>query len=657
MSKSYVEFLKRLYGAILRDCAAAYPQFTNEWTRDHTRLLSIAEIEGSSFFTITLPAFGKHLEQALAAGTLSRSGLAHMRPYSNRTVIPRLFRALTCRVFSDSGELRTDVDIHAVRLLRQLCYAAKKLRMECKDATTYQAVADYFDIETKTRHPTLEWDADRLDFPAPGSISFRDGLQVDKSEPDLFAVNSAAEPDPGLSNQLTTLQHVADRVISGFGSVLRDRLRPKHGPGAVADLRGGVSKYLFPSWPAKLEALFPADEFAFANITAWEETYEDARAQGKFSSHEPPCKLIAVPKTQKGPRLIASEPTSHQWIQQALKRELERMVAASPLKNCINFVDQSISGRAALQASQTGLQCTIDLSSASDRLSCWAVERFFRSNLDLLQHFHAARTRWLVNPIDKKQPKYVVLRKFAPMGCALTFPVQSIVYSIVAIAAVIHGRGWRVDKCSIESASRLVRVYGDDIIAPVDCFEGLTQVLAYLGLKVNTTKSFSTGFFRESCGVDAYAGEDVTPAYVLEAYSESRPESVGSVVECSNNFYQKGLWHTASWLKSTVPQRIAKAIPVVSADSGAFGWLAFQGDFITQRKRWNNDLHREEAKVLTLSSKVRRSPIGGYESLLQYFTECPSPDVVWMAGVDSRPVLSLRHRWVPTREGRARAPA
>jgi len=713
--KSYASFLEGLYLNILRDIESVYPQCAAEWSRDHSRLLSNLESRGTRFFTVDLPAMGKHFDQCLASGRLVPSGLPCQRPFKSGVAVPRLFRALLRRVFYDDGALRPDVDASAVLFLRQLYYAAKKLRQECEPTYVYKTVAEFYDVEKSCRRPTLEWDSDHFVVNGVGArVRFGetdggpDNEDSEAAQPTLFPKEESASTT---SPCLPLLQRVCDWVVGGqFGLVNWRDLRPKHGPGAVADARVGVdNKYQFPHWPRKLENIFPIMEYGYANYQAWEDaqgatspfavssdggaglesrdtvreaavrhhllgdvlgngevkaTYSipqktskriddavskrlDAVRCTSSMAHEPPSRLIAVPKTQKGPRLIASEPVSHQWMQQALKRELERMVKQSVLGNSIVFDDQEPSRKAALEASRTGLRATIDLSSASDRLSCWTVERVFRSHGDLLQAFHAVRTRWLINTIDKKQPKYVILRKFAPMGSALTFPVQSIVYALVAITAVLHCRQWKLDKTSISSAARQVRVYGDDIIVPVDVAGVLTELLAELGLKVNLSKTFTTGNFRESCGMDAYAGVDVTPAYVLEVCDKTRPESVVSSVESSNNFFKKGFWHTANYIQSTVPSEIRKRIPTVSSGSGAFGFTSFVGDRYSGLKgRWNRTLQRPEVKCLSIRSRISKHSAGGWPSLLQYFTEEPDPMQAWESGVGSRPKVSLNLRWV-----------
>ena len=705
--KSYVSFLEGLYLNILRDVECVYPKDAIEWTRDHSRLRFMLETRGTRFFTVDLPSMGKHFDRCLSEGVLVPSKLPCQRPFKNGTSVPGLFRALLLRVFQVDGTIRPSVDTTAVLFLRQLYYATKKFRLECEPTYVYKTVAEFFDVEQRVRRPTLEWDSDIFEVNGVGArVRFGEtdaGNDNKDSRTELQTELFPKEEEPSSSRTapcLPLLQRVCDWVVGGqFGLVNWRDLRPKHGPGAVADARVGVdNKYQFPHWPRKLEQIFPIEEYGYANYNAWEADQDaltsilhlasarprsvqagdnrvhylqssvlgetlsvyskgalDEAASSKIDTprcgasmaHEPPSRLIAVPKTQKGPRLIASEPVAHQWIQQALKRELERMVEQSALRHSISFRSQEPSRSAALDASRTGRRATIDLSSASDRLSLWTIERVFRSHGDLLQAFHAARTRWLINTIDKKQPKYIVLRKFAPQGSALTFPVQSIVYALVAITAVLHCRQWKLDKTSIDVAARQVRVFGDDIIVPVDVAGVLTELLTELGLKVNQSKTFTRGNFRESCGMDAYDGVDVTPAYVLEVCDKTRPESVESSVESSNNFHRKGFWNTAAYLQSTVPWELRKRIPTVSSDSGAFGFTSFTGNRYGGLKgRWNRDLQRAEVKCLMTRSRVKKHSAGGWPSLLQFMTEEPDPMQAWESGVSSRPKVSLNLRWV-----------
>jgi hypothetical protein len=142
-------------------------------------------------------------------------------------------------------------------------------------------------------------------------------------------------------------------------------------------------------------------------------------------------------------------------------------------------------------------------------------------------------------------PKYIRLKKFAPMGSAVTFPVQSIVYACVAVSAILFSTNRKVTSQTIEKAASLVSVFGDDILLPTTALSSLVSLLSYLGLKVNTDKTYGTGQFRESCGIDAFAGVDVTPVYLLNPDTRVPLAKASSQLEVANNHWRAGLWNAS----------------------------------------------------------------------------------------------------------------
>jgi hypothetical protein len=219
---------------------------------------------------------------------------------------------------------------------------------------------------------------------------------------------------------LDKIQRVSDLIIGSF-----DQLDPvslseswesagkgtgfRHGPGAVAERLSQFEKSSFRSWPAKLDGVFPYHQCGVTTATV---------IRDRLTNHEVASRLIAVPKTSKGPRLIAAEPVAHQWCQQLVLRFLfeqcEKLFSRGNEKGFfIDFADQSKSSDMVLQASLDGQTATVDLSDASDRLTCWTVERIFRSNPSIVSALHAARTRYLRDDISKV-PSFLKLKKFAP---------------------------------------------------------------------------------------------------------------------------------------------------------------------------------------------------------------------------------------------------
>nr|UJQ85070.1 MAG: putative replicase protein [Leviviridae sp.] len=663
MQNSHASLVHGAIQSIIRDAQDAFPDCRQELDRDLSRLLTLFESRGLSFFTIDLPEAGKWFDHYLSTGSLGSFPIPGFGKKIRSSPMPLLLGSLMSRVFDLVGMLRPIPDVTAILFLRQLFYAAKKLRITCDESRTLESVRDFFRIESEMRSPTLNWVGTA---PLPPDIGrglhLLDGVpgfnysereisdQAGWATGELFQLEQSSAATPA-SDLLDIVQRTAD-VVSGFignFDYSESRWRTKHGPGAVSDLRGGVSKYSFPCWPEKLEGVFPQSEYAFANFRAWSDAVDSIAGNGPIlSRNEPPSRLIAVPKSQKGPRLIASEPTAHQWCQQAVMDFLRSRVDSSFLGASIKFFDQTHNQEGALQASLSGSHWTIDLSSASDRMSLWCVERIFRRNYPLLGALHASRTRWMENTINPNCPRYVVLKKLAPQGAAFTFPVQSLIYYTVIVGCMIHALGLKPSIREISRMGREVRVFGDDLVVPSAVGETVIQVLEYLGFRANGLKTYKCGKFRESCGLEAYEGVEVTPAYVLEPYDSSKPTSVASVVDSSNNFHRKGFWHTAEMLVSTLPPELREKLAVVPDGSGSFGLTSYCGSKLDHlRRRWNKFLHRYDRKVLTVTSTVQKLPDQGDSCLLQYFTEAPSPENFWKSGVNKRPVSLIRDRWVP----------
>lgn len=586
-SKSMLDEVRLLYDAIFLDLVNMHPSIRSDLERDFTRLLNAEADVGLPFYTIALPAGCKWFEESLSAGRLKELRPPHFGVKSKVDKRPKLCYGLISQIFEPDGTLRLAFDPSYVQSVRQVLLALKKLDMECEERYTNESVRKFHEIETSLPRPWEgTWSSDtpswalRSGHPIWGDCAELNG------QTHLF---DAADPLLQLDSQYNWegLRRFSASVLYQFGQFDPYEIRPKHGPGAVSDRLESYVKYDFAYWSERLECVFPYDwhasgRFAVPDYVRYEE----------FASQ-----MHAVPKTQSGPRLIAAEPTPHQWIQQGIRYWLETRCKNSILKDSIDFRSQETSRQMALAASYDGQLATVDLSSASDRLSCRLVEFLFQRNRQLLDGLHACRTR----AMRDIHGELVLLRKFATQGSAVIFPLQSIVYAILALWAVGLARGkanWR----ELRELAPLVRVFGDDIIVPVDVYPVLKGLLETLLLKVNTTKSHATGYFRESCGMDAYAGIDVTPAYLRKFYS-STPESLVSIVEASNNFHKKGYWHTAKYLEQTVPWAERKLIPI-GTTLGAVGLFSYCGVSTDHlRKRYNRDLHREEVKLIDVEIK------------------------------------------------------
>jgi hypothetical protein len=523
--------------AVIRDCEQNYPQDRLDWARDSKRVHQNVRSRGSKFVFFDLPVLGDWLLASLEDERLRSDARPPCgRRRSRSDLRPRMFWGLWSRVFDERGLLLLDPDPTAIFLLITLCNLWKKAEVPCSPIREVEAYREYFEIEDVLPPSSSFWDGDG-DCP-PEGVSLAD-----------FSTNLPLLGKDDRSTLLEDCQKVCDYLVAEFGLFEADTISGRHGPGAVSDLRRGAQKCDFPTWPERLDRLFPFDHHGVLNSLG---VNEMVRSDMYPDTCEVSSYLTDVPKTQKAPRLIAEEPTCNQWIQQGISDLLRDRVRKSSLGVCIDFFDQVPSQDACRAASVTGLSATIDLSSASDRLSTAVCERVFRRNYSLLDMLRSSRTRFLRQDRYSELPKLVKLRKFASMGSALTFPVQSIVFASLAI-----GVGASLNRClnvkseSFRAVVAQVRVFGDDIVLPSTWVVPLTQVLTCLGLKVNASKSYSRGNFRESCGLYAFRGYDVTPARIRHPFSASNGASRVSWWQGAANTFLKGLWRLSAYMEHT----------------------------------------------------------------------------------------------------------
>jgi hypothetical protein len=639
-------YVSGLYASMLSDIVAHMPDLHTDCERDYKRLLFAIEQHGIRFALETLPTFCKHFEKCLENGRLSKSGLTHFGPYRHDVVIPRLFRGLLQRVFDRYGVLRSDPDHNCIRYVRQLCLAVKRYRVSCPETSTWKQVDEFYRTDCAMDPGSQLWD---LDHPSTYVRLAGDSLSS------IGAESSGRLPEgthPTLPVDVyRTVQSVADVIMEELGGFDPNEWDARHGPGVVSDQRDRF-KYRFPNWSDRLEDIFPMADFAYANYGHWVDDLQSERPSSAIASTgEPVSRLLAVPKNFAGPRLIASEPTSHQWCQQIIRDFLTSRVGQTSIGFSVNFRSQSPNQELAREASHSLSHSTIDLSSASDRISCRLVENIFRRNPSLLAAFAACRTRWIWQDIDRNSPGLYKLRKFSTMGSAVTFPVQTYLFSIISVGCLLHHWGRPPTRYWIRKASREVRVFGDDIIVPINVHTCVTDLLTLLGLKVNPNKTFWTGKFRESCGYEGYDGHDVTKVSFMSTPSSSKPESILSAVDSHSNLMEMGLLHAADFVRRTVDRFRGYIIPEVPFGSGFFGWQVYgPPNHQSLRKKWDEATQRLLYYVSQPHSRGTRTPVEDNASLLQYFTEVHSTPISREIRI-GRPMmqvsLSLKRGWAP----------
>lgn len=210
------------------------------------------------------------------------------------------------------------------------------------------------------------------------------------------------------------------------------------------------------------------------------------------------ARLCAVPKDYDKDRLITVEPVYASFVQQRVRRIILESIHAGPLAGTamdLGYTDgQAIQRRLALAGSRTKRTATLDLSDASDRISWAAVQTVFPQWL--LDYLWQARTSHFESPVSGPQR----LDIYAGMGNATTFAVETLFFSayVVAFASTRGLRPW-------------VSTFGDDIITTCDIASAMIEEGSHPFFVINAAKSFwGDNSIRESCGVFAYDGADVT---------------------------------------------------------------------------------------------------------------------------------------------------
>lgn len=616
-------FLHVLRG-LLQDVQAAYPPMRGV-TLDEKRISRICATRGPATYMLDLPNLDDLLLGGLETGRLSLKGPLSTA-VSKRIRVPRLFEGLWLRVFAKDGILLPVPDVNAIAFLRQLSVLGKKIEVECTDDRKRAALAQYYDIERGLREPSKDWYSDSF------TGTYTNGSQHKYSLADCRRPRGVNDLYWGLDTPcqeeqleryrfLQRVQLTADIVVGALGPIdpiaysgwlesVGQGIGFSHGPGAVSEKRKNWEKSQFLNWPTKLDGLFPFEECgktASSDVTT-------------PINHEPPARLLLVPKTAKAPRIIAAEPTSHMWCQQLVWKWLENGLRDLFGESFAAFRRQDLSAAMVQLASRDRELCTVDLSSASDRLSCWTVERVYRNNQSLLQTLHAARTRWLRVDVKFAPKNDLLLRKFASQGTATTFPVQTLVYLVCALACAMPTGP--ITLARIKKLRNQVRVYGDDIILPSHGYERLLSVLEDLQLKVNGAKSFVHGHFRESCGTDCYAGYDVTPAKPTKIVANG-PKSYQAIIDVSNNLHKKGYWHASKAMVDLLPPRIASGTRIRSIyDKGIHGLVSYSGSSeLHLEQRWNSELCRLEVKCWAIKPVALTSTVGERHSVLDFISK------------------------------------
>jgi hypothetical protein len=473
-----------------------------------------------------------------------------------------------------SGTLLDEPCIDSIIAIRQLTLMFGKILLPCTPARERKAMQNYVKCEQDVRQSDMDLTQKDLDeFQTMSDLLFREVFtQMDR---DVY-----------------------------YGELL-----PKHGPGSTADGLSSNGKYQMHSWTRRLEEVFPSYEYLIPN----------AHFVGDLNQvnvlepgAEMPVKVISVPKTLKTPRIIAMEPACMQYTQQALLRcFLSALKRDELLSGMIGFDDQIPNQDLARQGSTDCRTATLDLSDASDRVSNQLVRLMVSRWPHLDKAIDATRSR----RADVRGHGVIRLAKYASMGSALCFPVEAMVFTTLIFLGIQRSLNVTMTRKDINLFRETVRVYGDDLIVPVEHVLSVVQTLEHFGARVGLDKSFWTGKFRESCGKEYFNGTDVSLVRVRQAlpYTTADATEVIATVAFRNQLYEHGYWKTVGWLDKQLT-KILRYFPTVAPTSSVLGRVSFLG---YQSERLHPFLHSPLVRGYVVQAKAPSDELGDTGALLK----------------------------------------
>lgn len=542
------------------------------------------EEEGLSFLTITLPTFGKALERCLEKGSVTRQDFPKFKRASKKSVLPAFLQGLLGLLFDRKTGRLIDYSSDqfwgtwypgqaaAVQAIRQLTLMFAKIRLDCTPDRDAAAVRRYVDCEREVKR----WD--REEFP-----------HLDSEFSRVFRL-------------------LFGPILDDLNKVIYEGdLIPHHGPGSTADKLHGNKKWSQKEWPNRLEQLFPFGDNVLPN---WRHYHVVQDVNFLEPGAERPVKVVLVPKTLETPRVIAVEPTCMQYMQQAIASKLVPWLEGAT-HGMLGFTDQDVSRRLARSGSQphSGHLATVDLKDASDRVSNELVRHLFARWSWVSQAIDATRSRTALLPNGRK----IRLAKFASMGSALCFPVEAMVFLTAALVGVQRSLNRSLTFKDLRDLGGTVRVYGDDIIVPIEHVQCVVETLESIGLKVNSNKTFWKGSFRESCGGEYFASYDVGYVKLRELLPSNRTDAKGiiSLIAFRNLLFERGYWKAARFCDEQL-EALKVPMPIVEDDSPISGRKSF---LPYKEERTHPTLHKPLVRGVVESSRVPANRAGEWGAL------------------------------------------
>lgn len=304
---------------------------------------------------------------------------------------------------------------------------------------------------------------------------------------------------------------------------IRDHMRPGPGSAQNADSRMLTTKLFESCMSYSSDYLRSIYRAALSTTGSWCDAEKHRDQEFGWKKVEG-CKVFFAPKNAEISRLCGTEANMEMLIQQAIREFLELRLREFFGINLSTQAD--VNGELARIGSIDGSFGTIDLVSASDCVGLRLFQRDF-PDCALKGAIMNSRSEYAIFPDGTK----CKLNMVSTMGNGFTFPLQTIIFASAIMAT------YQVMGIPCSARNRDYGVFGDDIVVRRETYELLCRMLSKIGFEVNVGKSFNSGPFRESCGLDWYDGQNVRGIYVKSL------ETPQQVYSCINRLNRWSAYH------------------------------------------------------------------------------------------------------------------
>ena len=530
--------------------------------RDLRTLVVRLRYEGVSFITITLPTLAKNLLNYLESGA--------DQPYPGFKLTKHKHPAFLKSVFAAAYDDKDHNHVDAIRVIYMFSSMFSKLRGP-------------YNVKLL-------------------STQLNDFITVDESLPEIV-------PDRTL--------FFAKKVISRIfrkEDVLN--IIPRPGPGATNVPLPFAERFRPNQIFDQVDAFYRTGEYFYSNWYGEHSSISELTNLYKRKKSAQTARFKFVPKKANKARGICIEYNDVQYLQQGLSQKIREMIAADPdASRSIHFEVQDYNAAEALRSSKDRVYATLDMKEASDRISIDLVKYLFRDLPLMSDALCALSTREIT--FDKAyegcERASLKCKKFAPMGSALCFPIMAVVHYAL-IKSIIYTNKLPHADCL---------VYGDDIIVHKSVVPYLYEWFPKYGLKFNVDKSFTRCGFRESCGLHAYNGVEITPIYIkyIPQSFKLSPKIFKSIQENEYDFERKGFASVSSYIR-----RVVGSLPFVAPISPCVGYKRIGAPFTPFTKRtktrYNQDYQRFEYKVKVIVP-VNEKDV--YDDFIRKYDRCCGP--------------------------------